>query len=162
MPTRDAPLNRAERFVNEDGTIADRAYTWLRDLKDTVGSSPTQATTPIVFEGATAKNAAIGLTSIPADVLGGGYYRITTWLRLTVAAGVSSSVTITIHFNSGAIVCTFPLTALTANAVNAPVSDTRLLKIDGGSPVSYSVAYASNPAAAAFYEMALHLERVST
>jgi hypothetical protein len=157
VPTVSPPLNAHEPLVDKDGMIRRPFYKWLTSLRERHDLSPQLETAVVTLTGQTA---AIGTTAIPSGVLSAGLYRVTTFLRVTTPAGSSSSVQVTLHFTSGGDSCTLALTALTSNLDTAPVSDTRLLKIDSG-PVSYSAAYASNPAAAMAFELSVVLERVS-
>lgn len=150
-PERE-PLVESDRRIN---------WRWLKSLsslRQTVDEAPQRQMTPVELTG---QSAAIGLTPLPAGTITSGYYRLSTFLRVTTAAGVSSAVQVTIFFTSGGVACSYTLSNLNTNTTTTPVSDTRLIKADGGTPISYSVTYASNPAAAMVYELTVCLEKVN-
>lgn len=152
LPTRDALLD-ALKLVTPP---------WLKRLnqiRDALNTAPQREIATLELTG---KTAAISATAIPANPLVAGYYRVSTFLRVTTAAGVSSSVAVTIAFTSGAVACSYTLSTLNANDVNEPVSDTRVLKVDSETDIEYSTTYASDPAAAMTYELSIVLERVET
>jgi hypothetical protein len=152
-----SPMPSREPLIEQDRSINFRWLLWFQRLRQEQDSTPVVQTDVVAL---TAQTAAIGTTAIQAPSLSAGYYRVSTYARITTAAGVSGSVTVTIHYTSGGVSCSEPGTTV-ANATNVPQSDTFLIKVDGATPVSYSVAYASNPAATVAYELAVVLERVS-
>ncbi|HYC00459.1 MAG TPA: hypothetical protein VEC57_15080 [Candidatus Limnocylindrales bacterium] len=157
MATPRPRIPHGEPLVDRQGLMRLPWVTWFRGLRTDLDSTPRAETTPITVTG---QSAAIGLTAIPTATLPAGLYLVTAFLRVTTAAGVSSSVTLTITFTSGGVTCTFSGAALTANATNAPQAHTWLLKIDAATPVSYSTAYVSNPAAAMRYELSIVFQRI--
>jgi hypothetical protein len=158
MATAGPPIPTREPLIEEDGRIRQRWIKWLQSLRDGVDAAPTLETELVAL---TAQTATIGTTPIPSGTLSEGYYRVSVYLRVTTAAAVSGSVQVTIHHTSGGVACTEVGTLLNANATNVPQSDVFLVKVDGATPVSYSVSYASNPGAALAYELTVILERVS-
>lgn len=159
MPLTGAPLNRREAFVDKFGFIRDPAYTWISGLRTALDAAPQVETAGVVAR--VAQSATLGTTPIPTGTLSAGYYRVSTFLRITTPAATSSAVQVTVSYLSGGVSCFEAGTPVTANVTNAPQSDVFLIKLDSGSPVTFSVSYASVPAAAAGYEVSVILERVS-
>jgi hypothetical protein len=90
--------------------------------------------------------------------LASGLYRVSYRFRVSTAAGVSSSLQLTVTTTEGGIPCTQSSAAYTGNATNAPQSGAFIVKADPSSPLAYSVAYASNPASAMQYELDIRVE----
>ena len=149
-PSRDA-------LVDRKGDVTRRWENWLNKIRGALNLAPQREIPAVALD---TQSAAIVATDLPTPPLAAGLYRVTTFLRVTTAAGVSSSVAVTLTFTCGLVACSFALPALTANVTNAPQSETRMLLVDDGSVVQYAVAYASNPAAAMVYELSIALERV--
>lgn len=152
-----APLPSREVLADQSGLIRPPWMIWFRNLRDDVSAAPIRGANPVTVTG---KTAAIGTTPIPSDPLSAGLYRVTTFLRVTTAATVSSSVGVVIGFTSGGVACQFTGALLTANLANQPQSLTWLLKIDNASPITYATSYASNVAGMT-YELSVTLETVS-
>lgn len=158
MPLTGAPLNRREPFVDRGGFLRDPAYRWIVDLRGELDATPQLEADAIEL---VAQTGTLGTTIIPTGALPAGYYRVSTFLRVTTPAATSSSVQVSVSYLSGGVSCSEAGTAVTANATNAPQSDVFVIKIDNGSPVTFSTAYASVPAAAMAYELTVILERLS-
>lgn len=109
----------------------------------------------------TNQTAAIPLTPLNAPDLAAGLYRVTTYTKVMTPASVNSSVTPDIVFTDGADVCTFPGTANTGNTVTSVVTNTYLVRITEGTPISYQTTYVSNLAGMA-YDLELVLEQIGT
>jgi len=105
------------------------------------------------------RSAAIGITPIPLTDLAAGRYRVTVYTKIRTAASLTSSVTPSIVFTDGSDVCTFTGTANAGNTVTSVTSNTWLVRIREGTPISYSTAYASNAAGMA-YDLELVLEQI--
>ena len=108
----------------------------------------------------TTQNAAIGTTAL-LTTTAAGLYRVTWYLRITQAAGVSSSVTVTIAWTESAVALAYSGTAVTGNTTTTTQSDTKLVRADGATPITYSTAYASNPVGVMNYRLDLVVERVA-
>lgn len=107
----------------------------------------------------TNQNTSIGATDITADVLPEGLYRVTVYEEITTAAVTSSSLTTTIGFTHNSGAKTFVGTALTGNTTATVGTATYSFLIDGGSPITYSTAYASNGAGQMRYTLSIWLEQ---
>lgn len=108
----------------------------------------------------TAATAAIGTTPISTlDPLSAGLYRVTTFLRIVTPASIASSAQPSVVFTDGGVVCTLTGTAVTGNTTASVGTNTFLVRIDAGTPISYAVAYASNAAGMAF-DLRIVLEQI--
>lgn len=108
----------------------------------------------------TDQNASIGATPLAQAALPAGLYRVSWYARVTTAAGVSSSLTVTIGWTEGSVALSLSGAALTGNLVTSVQSGMVFLLIDDGSPITYATTYASNAAGAMKYTLVLNLERV--
>ncbi len=154
FPAREQPLDP------ETGLFVPRLLTWFRNLRQQVDSTPSQVATPVE---ASNQSAAIGTTPIPTDPLAPGNYRVSGYIRITVPAGVSSSVACAIAWVDGGVTCTATLVpAVTGNATTATGTGTLFIRVDATTPISYSTSYASNPAAAMAYDLVLVLEQIGS
>jgi hypothetical protein len=90
--------------------------------------------------------------------LASGLYRVSYRFRVSTAAGVSSSLQLTVTTTEGGIPCTQSSPAYTGNATNAPQSGAFIVKADPSSPLAYSFSYASNPGSAMVFEADVRVE----
>lgn len=125
---------------------------WLRSLVDRAQVAAFAVKTVAL----TAQTASLGLTSLAP--LASGLYRVTYRFRVSTAAGVSSSLKVTISDTEGGIAVTQSSAAYTGNATNAPQSGSFLVHADPTTPLQVSTTYASNPAGAMVYELDVLLE----
>lgn len=110
----------------------------------------------------TAQNASIATTSLPTDGdLSSGLYRVTYYARITTAAGVSSSLTVTFGWTDGAITQTHSGAAITGNTTTTWQTGSILIYVDAASPITYSASYSSNPAGAMRFNLFVTLERLA-
>jgi hypothetical protein len=128
---------------------------WLRALVKRAQSAAYQAVAAVSVSG---QNAAIALTSLIPSA--NGRYRVSYHARVTTAAGVSSSLQVTITATEGGVTCNYADAAYTGNATNAPQSGSFVVKADPSTPLSYSTAYASNAAGAMVYTLDITVEQL--
>lgn len=143
--------------VGPDGRITEPWRVYFRDQATTIDTSTVKTVSPLVLTG---QNASISTTAIPTDALASGLYRLTYYARITGPAGVSSSLTPTFAWTDGSASCTVSGAAITGNTISSTGTGTYLVQIDQATPISYSTTYASNPAAAMTYALAIVLETV--
>lgn len=133
--------------------------TFFRGQQELLQAIPRQVIAPVQLTGQTA---AIGTTAIPTETLAEGLYRVSWYGQVTTVAGVSSDFQVTITWTRNGVTQTFTGALNNGNVTTTKESSGQLLiHIDAGTPVSYSVAYNSNPAAAMQYELNVSLELVS-
>lgn len=133
--------------------------TWLRFFSN---QQAVISSSPIRIGSVTAANqsAAIGATDISGGTLAGGLYRWSYYIRPVVAAGATSTYTVSWDWVDKGVVETFTATAVTSNSVTSWQSDSRMIRADGASPIRYAVAYGSTGAPAMSYDAVFILERV--
>lgn len=157
MAFQGAPFPARTEPIGADKLFTLPLLTWFRNIRQALDLTPTQIER-VTLE---AQAASIGTTPIPTDTLAAGLYRVTVSQRITVAAGVSSSLQTTISWTDGGVAQSFSGTALTANTTATTGSFTLLMHIDATTPISYATTYASNAAGAMEYRLDLVLEQVS-
>lgn len=127
---------------------------WLRTLTarvQTSGFSPLSAPTRL-----TGQHAAIVPSTLLA--LAAGRYRINWRVRVTTAAGVSSSLQVVITTTENGVTCTQSSVAYTGNQIDEPQSGVFIVRADPSTPITYETVYASNAAGAMVYELEVDLE----
>lgn len=122
---------------------------WLIEQQQRVDVSPEIS----VATSVPATNASISTTAIltPSS---SQYVRISPYARIVTPATTSSSLTVTITWTDGGVVCTYSYPAVTGNTtasvlVGPPIT----VRSDQAAPVSYSTTYASNGAGEMAYEL---------
>jgi len=109
----------------------------------------------------TAKSASIGSTAINTTTLGAGLYRLTFYARVTTAAAVSSSLTVTFGWTESGVSCAASATAMTGNTTTTTGTGTILVLADANTSLTYSTTYASNPGAAMVYRLTITAEQLA-
>src|SRR2546425_527659 len=108
----------------------------------------------------TNQSASIGTTAIPIGSISAGLYRINWHARITTAASVSSSLTVTIGYTDNAISCTQSGAALTGNTTATVQGGMAILRSDGAAPLTYSTTYASVGGTVMIYKLDVVAERL--
>lgn len=90
-----------------------------------------------------------------------GLYRISWHIRIAVADGVNSSVTLSILSTEGGSAITQSGAAVTGDTLQTVQSGSVLVTPDAQLPISYSVAYASNTPAKMGYNLIMSVEQLS-
>ena len=100
----------------------------------------------------------VALTEIVADA-SGGFYRFNPFVQCLTPAGVSSSAQVTLTWEFNGQVLTQAFTNVNGNLVTSLSSDAPFVfRVTAGTPISYTVTYASNPANAAVFSVTSSLE----
>jgi len=107
----------------------------------------------------TGLTAGVTISAIGSDQVA-GKYRFSIYLQVVTPAGVSSSLQVTLTWTYNGVVQTEVFTALATNLTTSHQGTVYSFDIDDSSPVSYTITYASNPAAAMVYAYSLTLELV--
>ncbi len=116
------------------------AYRWLSQLVTVTASAPSAYPKVSV----SAQSAAIGVTNIPLPALSAGDYSVAYYARVTTVDGVSSSLTVSLGWTESAVSLAFTGAAITTDTVTSVQSGVVIVRSDGGTPITYSTAYASN------------------
>lgn len=137
-----------------------RLLRWFNSLRASVDAAATLVPGGTVQ--LTGQTATIGTTAIPSGTLAAGLYQVQWYAQVITPAGVASSFQVTISWTRNGVAQSFTGTLKNANTTATNEPDKGLLiHIDAATPVSYAVAYVSNPAAAMVFEFNLALKVVS-
>jgi hypothetical protein len=106
------------------------------------------------------QGASITATSFSPGVLAAGLYRVSYYVRVTTAAGVSSGLIVTFGWTDGGIACSLASADMTGNTTATNQSGSSIIRIDKGSSITYATTYASNAAGVMRYQLDVVLEKV--
>lgn len=149
-PVRDALVD-TQRLITPPWQV------WFRDQREAIDATATVLERVALTE----ENASISTTPIPTDSLAAGVYAVQWYQAVEVAAGVSSSLTLTVTWTDGGVSKTRSSAAMTGNTTATSDGDTWVVHLDSGTPVSYATTYLSNAAGAMEYRLDLVLSLVS-
>lgn len=127
---------------------------WLTKLVAAVNAAPSEVGTVSL----TAQAATIPTTTLPTPVLGAGLYRLTAYLRVTQAATVSSSLTLTLGWTDGAVACTSTQAALIGNTTSTTQATSLVVHADAASLITDQVTYVSVGATPMQYALYVRVE----
>lgn len=139
----------------DEGSVTDTWSHYFTALSQSVSQGAAQVTSPIQQ---TEIAATVPTTSIAPGQTAAGLYRITYYMRCTVPAGVSSSLQVTFNWTDHGQAVSVSGVAMTGNTVTTFQSGTLLVYNDASIPLTYSLAYASNPAGVAEFSFYLIVE----
>lgn len=114
------------------------------------------AATPIAKTGQSASIVTSTLLATPAA----GLYRVSWYLRKTVADGVASSLTMTIGWTDSGVSLTKSGSALTTDSTTAEQDGAFTVYADAASDLTYAVAYASNTPGKMTYDVRVSVEQL--
>ena len=89
-----------------------------------------------------------------------GLYRVSTYLRVTVADGVASSTTLTLTWREGSQTVTKAFPVVNGDTVTTVESQSLLVGADSGTVITYAIAYTSTTPAKMRYRFSLTVEQV--
>lgn len=166
MAGQRPPLNPSEPLVylkpqdGQPGHPTAPFLIFMRGLGQDVASSP-QGFETVAIEGRTS---AIPTSAFPTDGdLSAGIYRVSWAAKVVTVAGVSSSFQVTISWVWKGVTQQWVGALMNGNLTTTYEADSvPLLYVDAATPVTYAVAYASNPAAAMAFDAFFKLERMGT
>jgi len=107
----------------------------------------------------TSQNAAIAITTIGGDLVE-GFYRINSYVQIVTPDAVANSVQVAISYTFGGVSQTETFAAVTGITTGTHQGIVFPFMVDAGTPVSYTVTYASNTPNACVYSVFLQLELV--
>lgn len=155
------PQNDPLVFVNKkgEGYVNEQQWgNWLLALQNSVNAAPVRLGAQVTLSG---QNAAIAAADLAAGQIVSGDYSLAYWLRVSLPAGVTSDAQVTFTWTSGGVTQTFVGTLVNGNLTTSYASQSvPLFRPDDGTPITYAVAYNSNPAAAMQFELDVVLSRV--
>ena len=104
--------------------------------------------------------ASIGATNlVPTAFVTAGDYRVTYYARISTAASVNSSLTVTLAWTDG-VAQTYSGAAIIGNTTTTYQTGTLMFRADASSAITYATTYASNAAGEMKYTLDIVLERV--
>ena len=139
------------------GTISDTWTKYFVAQDDTFNTAPTVVGTPVQLTGQTAT---VGATAFPTGSLAAGLYYVDYYAAITTAATTSSSLTVTFAWTSLSLTKSASGAAITGNTNTTIQSGRLMIRIDGASPVTYALTYASTGATAMVYAFDAVLSKV--
>lgn len=142
------PFISRDRIVDKDRYPTTEFVTWMeQSLLKRVQSTPfqMQSATPITNIGAST------IGTLGGDSVA-GLYRVTVYREVTTADPVSSGLDIVLAWSHNGKALTRTLTAFAGvpQTINDSVGDTAIIQIDAGTPITYTVVYASAGGVARF------------
>lgn len=144
-------------LINTDKTMAYPFYVYFRNQEGTIDQGPTRIGDPISLTG---QAASIGTTPVTSETLTAGLYRLTYYIRITTADGVSSSVRLNMAWVDGSATCTHSFLDVTGDTTGTTESETRMVDISAP-PITFTVTYVSNTPGAMQYKLLIALESVA-
>jgi hypothetical protein len=139
----------------QEGLLTDTWQKFFQYQSDVVNTNPSRvAIVTLENQGAT-----IGATAFPLLTVVGGLYRVTYYTRVTRAATVSSSLTVTVNFTD-ALAQTWNGAAMTGNTLTTWQTGTIMVYTDQGSPFTYATTYASVGATSMLYSLRMTVEQL--
>lgn len=157
-PPLTTPIIDRDKAGKLTGLMTLQFSNWLRAA---VLTPITQSSRTLTTVSLTDQHASIGATAINTTTLSAGLYRAWWYARVTTAAGVSSSLTVTLGWTESSIALTYAGVAMTGNTTATTQSDGGVVRIDGATNVTYATTYASNAAGAMQYRLDVVLEALS-
>lgn len=136
--------------------VSDEWLRWLTAVLNAIGAAAQKVGTV----GLTTQGAAIASTSIPTPTLGAGLYRVSFYARITRAATVSSSLTVTVSWVDGGVTCSQSFVAVTGNTTATTQSGSVLVRADEATSINYATAYASSGATSMQFSLDVRTEAI--
>lgn len=156
MPRTLSPIPTGMLIVDDNGAITLFFRLAWQTLIDSFTTSPTAATVQKLSQTAALPTAAAFTTRAT------GLYRVSWYLRKTVADGVSSSLTLTLGWTESGLAVTEAEAALTTDTITAQQSGSKVVWADGATDLTYQVAYASNTPAKMNYRLDVSVESLAS
>lgn len=141
----------------KEGFITQRWQEYL----DRQASGLSQATSAVNEAEALDQSASIAAVDMSGSALAGGIYEFVWFVSIRTAAGVSSSVIVTLDFIYRAVTKAISYATVNGNTTGTIGHGGGIIVIDNASPVRYSTTYASNPGGAMHYDFTAVLRRVN-
>jgi len=148
-PFRDA--------VTAVGGMLSRSWLeWFARLVSTLASIPNVVNGTVLED----QGASISATDFSGTFIPAGLYRASYRIRVSRAAGVSSSLTVTLAWTGDSVAQSFTGAALTGNTTATYQQGTVILRSDADALVTFAVTYGSVGAPTMQYEIDVFLEKL--
>lgn len=156
IPGINEPLPFWDALVDKVGNITD---VWTRFFEQVLVPQIRSSTILVdrYSNGDTPLTDALGTTILTELIPATGLYLVLAAIQIVVAAGVSSSVSLTVTWTSNGIVQQQTFGPITNGTTTDHLGVPYVILADGGTPVSIATTYASNPANAMAYNLAASL-----
>lgn len=138
------------------GTLTPDWFRWLYQVWLRVKGA-TQMVKAIALTGQTATIT----TTTAYSVAQTGVYRVSYAIRVTTPAATTSAATVSISWRDSGVLQVQSGAAMTGNTTTTQQNDSFFVRADSGASITYSVSYASNPAAAMVYKVDVVTEFVN-
>ena len=152
MPLDHAPLQQF--FLDANGYVQRVWAAWFR------GAS--SAANTVAHEQMSGQSAAVGVTPIssPSLKLAAGIYEVSTYTQVTKADGVSSAVQVTVSWTAYGQVMTDVGVNVNGDSLTSVDKKVFPIRVDQGTPVTFSTTYASNTPAKMQYGIDVVLKAI--
>jgi hypothetical protein len=140
-----------------EGTMPDVWVKYFQSQSDLASQAPAVQSNPVSVS---TQAASIAATPIPSGTLRAGNYRVSYYARVTRAATVSSTLTVTISWTDGGASCSFSGAAMTGNTTTTVQSGSVFLASDASAPILYSTVYGSVGGTTMQYKLIVALELI--
>lgn len=154
LDTTAPPLN--DVVIDKTGRLTDLWRQWFGRLPATLGAIPSI----LNVVNLSGQSASLAATDFSNTSLLAGIYRASYRVQITQAAGVSSSLTVSILWTDGGVAQTATGAAIVGNTVTTGQSDFALIRVDAGTAVQYSAVYASVGVPGMTYTFTASLEKI--
>lgn len=149
------PLPFTTRLIGLTQMMEQIWVRWFQTLVDLVTGAPIK----VGGVDLTAQAASVPTTALPTTApLPAGVYRLTSAARITQAATISSTLTLTMGWTDGGVSCAKTFATVSGNTISTTDSQTYSVHVDAGTPLTYSVAWSSAGATAMRYALSLLVE----
>jgi hypothetical protein len=113
---------------------------WFQSLTQAIGATSGRVGAASV----SAQAASIAATAISTPTLAPGLYQVSCYGRVTRAATTSSSLSVQIGWTDGGVACVAKAGGTaTTNTTSTTTNGTVVVRVDQGTSITYSTAYAS-------------------
>lgn len=147
-----------EPMTDRSGIVRDPWRIWFRNLLVTQQAQPVVTTPPVSLVGT---SASVTTRAFNTGTLSTGSYRFSYYMTCATVAGLSSGLIVTASWTDHGVAQSRASANMTGNTTGTNQSEVWPIHIDASSPISYALTYASNPGAAALFNVYLTLETVA-
>lgn len=155
MAIQLAPPPLKTQLVDGDGLMTKQFYEWFLSITTRVASSAAAVTTAAL----SSQTASLPLTTLQIAAPS-GLYRVSWYLRIVVAASVSSSIQFAVAYLDGGLALQQTGPAETGNTTATVQSGSFVLKSDPASPIAFATTYASVGVPDMSYDLSVVLEQM--
>lgn len=151
------PIPQSDPLIDASDHMNERWYRWLslfvaRTLSGVLLVAKTIHRTGLA--------SSLGATTVYTPTMAGVLVRMSFRARITTAAAVSSSLTVTINWTEGGVAQSHAFAAMTGNTTATTGGDSWTIRPDPV-PVTYTTIYASNPGGTMVYDLDVAAEALT-